>query len=90
MPYVTQDRKALLDPQIGPLVDALKSLPFKDGDVNYTLTKIVDALYGKGGYTAYNAALGVLDAAAREFYRRRVAPYEDLKIAENGEVYLSL
>lgn len=38
-------------------------------------------------YIAYNDILGVLEAAKLEFYRRRVAPYEDTKIAENGDVF---
>jgi len=43
-------------------------------------------LYPKG-YFHYNRAMGVLASAMQEFYRRRVAPYEDVKIAENGDVY---
>jgi len=85
MPYIDQNRRAELDPVITPITDALRSV--KDGDVNYVITRIIDELYGKGGYSLYNRAMGVLDCAAREFYRRRVSPYEDQKITENGEVY---
>jgi len=31
-------------------------------------------------------AMGVLSAITEEFYRRKVAPYEDEKIVENGDV----
>ena len=34
-------------------------------------------------------AVGALDGAAREFYRRVAVPYEDKKIKENGDVYPS-
>ena len=34
-----------------------------------------------------NEAIGALECATLELYRRKVAPYEDGKIAENGEVY---
>ena len=44
-------------------------------------------VYAAGGYAVYNRAMGVFDCAAREFYRRVVAPYEDKKIMENGDVY---
>lgn len=30
--------------------------------------------------------LGALEAAKLELYRRRVAPYEDIKLQENGDV----
>jgi len=39
------------------------------------------------GYTTYNEVVGVLECAKLEMYRRAVAPYEDEKIAENGDVY---
>lgn len=38
-------------------------------------------------YERYNAAIGALECAKLELYRRLVAPYEDQKCAENGDVY---
>ena len=61
-----------------------------DGEVNYTITRILDALYGMGGYYVFNRAMGVVDCVGREFYRRKVAPYEDEKVLENGDVYFGL
>jgi len=58
-----------------------------DGVMNYTMTRLVDCFYGMGGYAVFNRAMGVLDCVAREFYRRKVSPYEDTKIKENGDVY---
>ena len=58
-----------------------------DGEVNYTITRILNALYGMGGYYVFNRAMGVIDCVGREFYRRKVSPYEDIKIQENGDVY---
>jgi len=34
-----------------------------------------------------NAIIGALECAKLELYRRVAAPYEDDKIAENGDVY---
>lgn len=34
-----------------------------------------------------NSGIGALEAAKLEFYRRVVAPYEDKKIFDNGDVY---
>ena len=57
------------------------------GELNYVLTRIVlSYLPAKPGYTAYNEVLGVLEAVKLELYRRAIAPYEDTKITENGDV----
>jgi hypothetical protein len=57
-----------------------------DGRLNYVISRLLAQLYPKG-YFHYNRAMGVLASAMQEFYRRRVAPYEDVKISENGDVY---
>jgi len=90
MPYVKQEYRDHLDPTIDGVLMALQELVNVseiDGSVNYVLTRLIDGMYGSGGYTVYNRAMGVLDCVAREFYRRRVVPYEGMKIVENGDVY---
>ena len=61
----------------------------KPGELNYAITALVkDYLDDKGhSYTRYNEAIGVLECAKLELYRRLVSPYEDEKIKENGDVY---
>lgn len=59
------------------------------GELNFAITMLIRSYlrtHGKS-YTTCNAVIGALDAAKMEFYRRVVAPYEDQKIAENGDVY---
>ena len=58
----------------------------RDGILNYVITRLIDILY-KTSYTDLNAAIGMLECAKQELYRRRLAPYEDEKIKENGDVY---
>jgi len=90
MPYIAENLRGEINEKVDELVLILRELEVRapiDGVVNYTLTRIVDEMYGGGGYSVFNRALGVLDCAAREFYRRKVAPYEDQKMAENGDVY---
>lgn len=41
---------------------------------------------GGRSYTVFNSIIGVFESAKLEFYRRRVASYEDEKIQENGAV----
>ncbi len=38
-------------------------------------------------YDNYNTVIGVLESMKLEMYRRTVAPYEDLKVQENGDVF---
>lgn len=54
------------------------------------INRIVDAtLVACGGGWGKNVSdlLGVFECVKLEFYRRIVAPYEDAKIAENGDVF---
>jgi len=54
------------------------------GNLNYFLFKL--AKKSCSCYSDYAAFLGELEAAKLEIYRRQVAPYENKKIKENGDV----
>ncbi len=62
------------------------------GELNYALTAIVAAYVVDRGlsYQTCNDIVGALEGAKAEFQRRVVAPYEDSKIASNGDVYPSM
>jgi hypothetical protein len=79
MPYVpSEDRPALM----------VDRPPETAGELNYCITLLVDVfLDGAVNYDAINEVIGVLECAKLELYRRIAAPYEDKKIAENGDVY---
>ena len=47
----------------------------------------IDEIEGKVGYHHYNQLIGVLECAKLELYRRLIAPYEDVKIIDDGDVY---
>ena len=87
MPYIKKESRPAIDELVNPLINYLKSLPVEkqDGALNYVITKIIKGLYPKK-YFHFNRALGVLSAVTNEFYRRVVAPFEDTKIKENGDV----
>lgn len=85
MPYVDADARAHLD---------AGGEPRNAGELNYAVTKLVDAYLarlrqadGRLRYAHLNEAMGVLECAKLELYRRIAAPYEDEKIAESGDVY---
>lgn len=86
MPYIKQSDRERLNKKITELA-ALINFDQRAGELNYTITKLLLALKGEGKYKDYNELIGALESAKLEFYRRAVAPYEDKKIAENGEVY---
>lgn len=87
MPYIKQKDRPAIDNLVAPLIEHLKNLPepVQDGSVNYLVTKILKELYPTK-YFDLNRAIGVLECIKQEFYRRSVAPYEDEKIKENGDV----
>jgi hypothetical protein len=87
MPYVTEDRRADLDAmKVGEVEDAYSLTP---GDLNYLMTRLAIGYVNRKvkDYTTLNDVMGVFASAQAEFYRRVVAPYEDEKIAANGDVY---
>jgi len=87
MPYIKKENRPELDKLIDPIIECLKNTPVEeqDGKLNYIMTRILKGVY-PARYFHYNRALGVLSAIQQEFYRRVVAPYEDKKKEENGDV----
>lgn len=65
-------------------------VPGEAGELNYLVTKLCDAFLMKTGlsYKNINQAIGALECAKLELYRRIASPYEDDKARLNGEVYV--
>ena len=59
------------------------------GYLHYRIAQLIDSYMTTNGvnYQTWNDVMGVLACAQQEIYRRFIAPYEDIKIAQNGEVY---
>lgn len=87
MPYIKPENRKKYDTVLKELVSILKTLPPEevDGELNYVVTKILKGVYPLR-YYHINKAIGVLECAKLEFYRRVAAPYEDIKIKESGDV----
>lgn len=87
MPYIKPKRREKYTKILDDLVSILKSLPPEliDGELNYLITKILKEVYPMR-YFHLNKAIGVLECVKQEYYRRIVAPYEDTKICESGDV----
>lgn len=67
------------------------------GILNYLITCLITRSYKQSiemeteepaqlSYHDYNDAVGVLECCKMELYRRQAAPYEDIKIEQNGDV----
>jgi hypothetical protein len=79
MPYIKQPDRDRVD---------MMGLPENAGELNYAITQLVFKYLGRvPNYQRYNDVLGALEGAKLELYRRKIAPYEDDKIAQNGDVY---
>ena len=78
MPYIKQKDRPLAT-----------LAPITAGELNYAITKLLIAYVGSfaPSYQKLNDVIGALEGAKAEFIRRVVAPYEEQKIRENGDVY---
>jgi hypothetical protein len=87
MPYITQEERPQYEELIIEITDLLKEKPVDsvDGHINYIVTRIIKEVYPLR-YFHINRAMGVLECIKQEFYRRVAAPYEDVKIEQNGDV----
>lgn len=58
------------------------------GELQYAIAEMIKSYIQNHGlnYQICNDIMGALAGAQMEFYRRTVAPYEDKKIEENGDV----
>lgn len=85
MPYIRQHDRDKLDAAIVTLASCIDPTQ-RAGELNYIITKLLLALKGDGRYKDYNELIGMLECCKQEFYRTQIAPYEDEKMKENGDV----
>lgn len=92
MPYIKKDEREVYDPQIDALIEQLTHFGENRapvvGHVNYVISKLIWGIFEKNGpsYTLGNNLMGVLECVKQEYYRRQLAPYEDEKSVENGDL----
>lgn len=82
MPYISQNTRDLVTPVTKDDIE-------KPGELNFAITTLCnDYLKSHGlSYTNINEIIGVLECAKLELYRRVAAPYEDVMLKANGDVY---
>ena len=81
MPYLDKGIRASLEEG---------RMPQEAGELNYLVTRLCDAFLMRTGlsYKNINQAIGALECAKLELYRRVASPYEDRKAIQNGDVYI--
>ena len=79
MPYIDKEARTKL----------LRGRIEKAGELNFLLSRMIDSYFACKGvsYQTFNDVAGVLSALDFELKRRFLGPYEDTKIAANGEVF---
>lgn len=92
MPYIEPRDRNAINESIDGLAIAIKAVcgnepTFQAGALNYACTRLALALYPQRRYWQLALVVGVFVTVVLEYYRRWVAPYEDQKIAQNGDVY---
>ena len=85
MPYIKQiDRERLTT-----LTKVFEDVEIKSaGELNYLITMLTHRYLNEKpeSYQMYNDAVGALEGAKLELYRRHIGEYENIKIKENGDV----
>lgn len=82
MPYILQENRPTMDKVVDAMVEAGVQA---NGDLNYILYKFCKYNV-KPSYGNYKNYCGELNECAAEIRRRMTAPYENVKIDENGDV----
>ena len=84
MPYIKKPKRKILEPNIL----AASGYVSCEGDLNYCFSLLCKQFIKRKGkkYKYFNACIGALESAKLELYRRHIAPYEDEKIKENGDI----
>ena len=85
MPYIKKEIREMVDPIISEMLGVGVE---PDGTLNYILYKFCKEWVQIAGesYGNYQRFFGELESCKAEIYRRQVAPYEEIKARENGDI----
>jgi hypothetical protein len=85
MPYIKKEDRIDLDECINDLEMYINNE--KPGELCYVIYKVLNDLTKENKcFKTMSSLISEVECAKLEFYRRIVAPYEDKKIEENGDV----
>lgn len=81
MPYIAKNRRTD--------VESISELPAcSSGELNYQITCLFIRYIEANGesYSSFNDCVGAATLAVAEFQRRVIAPYEDKRAEQNGDI----
>lgn len=84
MPYITPDRREVFDKNLNELARDVQN----EGELNYCIYKLSRLIIDRIGQSYSNLSMcsSAMEHAKLEWYRKILAPYEDEKIQENGDI----
>ncbi|MFW6242766.1 MAG: DUF6899 family protein [bacterium] len=84
MPYLKKEKRNKFDHALLILNEEIEN----GADINYCITKLCILFIKKFGknYKNLSECISSMECAKNEFYRKQIAPYENLKERENGEI----
>ena len=83
MPYIKPEARTCFDDEINEIVRVLE----EPGELCYVVYKLLNDLTKEDkNFKKMSRLISEVECAKLEFYRRIVAPYEDSKIKENGDI----
>jgi hypothetical protein len=84
MPYILPERRTAFDASLETLAAAINS----EGELNYCIYKLSCLLAERIGPSYDNLSLcsSAMEHAKLEWYRKKLVPYEEEKIRQNGDI----
>jgi hypothetical protein len=84
MPYIRPDRRAAFDQALETLAREVQN----EGELNYCIYKLSCMLIQRIGESYDNLSLcsSAMEHAKLEWYRKKLVPYEEDKIRQNGDI----
>jgi hypothetical protein len=90
MPYIRAEDRAKFHLHAAHGAEGIKLVADNAGELQYCIALLVKAYLTRQApwrYQHLNDVIGALEGAKLELYRRVVAPYENAKRAQHGDVY---
>ncbi len=84
MPYIPQERRNMFENALRELAREVEN----QGELNYCIFKLSKLIIERIGenYDHLSMCSSAMEHAKLEWYRKVLAPYEDKKILENGDI----
>ena len=84
MPYIKPERRTVFDVYLEACAQEIEG----EGELNYCVYKLATLLVSRIGesYDKLSMCSSAMEHAKLEWYRKKLSPYEDKKIEQNGDI----